>query len=170
MKTKTFYLNTSEVEELKLIHNQGNDPVFAESQNLVSRTLKEKLDRFWNKIAVLKGFDYNNLDWIYTEIRESFEANWLKAPITWKELKDFVETLSEEELEKDAVILYDDDSNFTPLLEPSRTEADFYVNKNDPEDVGTLEDLRMAHDQDFEPDDYLLITPKGKPFLWAETV
>jgi len=169
MKTKKVYLSANEIEELKSIHKEGDDPVYAESQNIKSRTLKEKLDRFWIKVAIANGINESNLDWRYTEIRNEFEADWLKAPITWRELKEFLGTLTEEELETEAIVLYDDDSHFTPLLEPSRTEHDFYVNQDDPEDCGNLEELREIHGEEFNESDYLLITPKGKPFLWAET-
>lgn len=45
-------------------------------------------------------------------------------------------------------------------------ECDVYVNINDPDDAGSLEDLMLANGYDFDIEDYKLCTPKGTPFLW----
>jgi len=169
MKTKRFYLNEKLTADLKLIFEQGSDPVFPKSQNKLSQTFEQKIDRFYNRFAVAEGFDYTPLDWRFTEIKKSFEAVWLKAPATWGEIKAFLETFTTEELEKEAHILLDDDGHFTKLLEPQRMEEDIYINQDNPEDVGDLESLKDLHEQEFKMENYLLITPKGKPFLWAET-
>lgn len=155
-KTKTIYLNQLQLAALKMIHSTALD-------------LEKEIDRFYNKLAVEQGIDYSKLDWRFTEIRESFEAVWLTAPATWKELKEFLDTLTPEEMEKDSCILLDDNSHFTPLLQPARIEEDLYVNQDDPEDFGSLQDLKDAHGKDYNEADYRLITPKGKPYFWAES-
>lgn len=89
--------------------------------------------------------------------------------ITWKQLKDFIQTLSEEELKTPAWILIDDNSQATKLLEPLRIEQDIYCNIDEHEDCGTLAELKELAGDDFNIANYKLSTPKGTPFLWAET-
>lgn len=89
-------------------------------------------------------------------------------PITWRELKDFVNSIPEEKMQDVAFILVEDDSRAKPLLEPFFMHENIYSNKDDFEDSGMLEDLRYAHGDEFNPDDYHIVTRKGTPFLWAE--
>lgn len=91
--------------------------------------------------------------------------------ITWQELKEFVNSLPAEYMDKPAHILFQDETTARGLLEPFQIKNDIYMFDDNTEDCGTLEELRelMA---DAEPpfDEALckLITKKGTPFLWAE--
>lgn len=95
----------------------------------------------------------------------------LKKPITWQELKDFVNSLPFEYMDKTARLLFQDESTARDLLEPFRMQEDIYMFDDNAEDCGTLEELKELM-QDAEPPFDLqlckLITKKGTPFLWAE--
>ncbi|AZB01271.1 hypothetical protein EG359_17355 [Chryseobacterium joostei] len=86
--------------------------------------------------------------------------------ITWKELKEFVNSIPEDQLEKKASVMDGDESPARDLYEPFFTVNDFYINKQDYEDCGTLDELKDLHGEDFVQDDYLLNTKKGTAFLW----
>lgn len=89
-------------------------------------------------------------------------------PITWQELKDFVNSLSEDQLVRPAHILFQDETSARPLLEPFVSLQDVYRNTEDSEDCATLKELEEAHGADFNKQLYRIATPKGTPFLWAE--
>lgn len=104
-----------------------------------------------------------------SKIMENHNEN-LK-PITWQELENFIAKIPPEKKQKTAVILFQDETNARELLEPFFIENDIYMFDENPEDVGTLEELKMLM-EDAEPgfDEKLckLVTEKGTPFLWAE--
>ena len=91
--------------------------------------------------------------------------------ITWGELKEFVNSIPAEYLDKTAHLLYEDNSEGKPLSEPLFIEDDIYIFDDNAEDCGTLEELKMLM-EDAEPpfDDALcrLVTKKGTPFLWVK--
>ncbi|UFK27481.1 hypothetical protein [Elizabethkingia phage TCUEAP2] len=92
-------------------------------------------------------------------------------PITWDELKTFVNSLSEEQLKNKIPVLFQDETAARYLLEPFKMENDIYIYDNDGEDCGTLEELREireAEEMKFDLEDCTLVTPKGTPFLWLE--
>lgn len=86
----------------------------------------------------------------------------------WKAVKDFVNSLDEEQLTKNAFILISDNSSGTAIKGHFIIEDDIYVNDEDNEDCGTLEELKLLHGDDFENYQYNLATRKGTPFLWGE--
>ena len=88
--------------------------------------------------------------------------------ITWKELKEFVNSIPEEQLDKTASIMVGDESPARDLNEPFFTVNDIYVNKQDYDDCGTLEELKELHGEEFVQDNYLLNTKKGTAFLWMD--
>ncbi|WP_213279346.1 hypothetical protein [Chryseobacterium indologenes] len=88
--------------------------------------------------------------------------------ITWKELKEFVNSIPEEQLSNNASILVSDESPARDLNEPFFSVQDIYVNKEDYEDCGTLEELKELHGEEFVQDDYLLNTKQGTAFLWMD--
>lgn len=85
---------------------------------------------------------------------------------TWKQLREFIDTLTPEELEQPASAFVEDEQYAVPLAEPFRMEKDIYVNVDDDDDSSTLEELKLAHGDEFDPANYRLATPKGKPFLY----
>ncbi len=89
-------------------------------------------------------------------------------PITWQQLKEFVNSIPVEKLKNTAHIVVEDDAFSKPLLEPYFMDKDIYVNKYESEDFGNLEDLKEVHNEDFNINNYELITAAGTPFLWAE--
>ena len=88
--------------------------------------------------------------------------------IKWKDIKKFANSLTDEQLEKDAFVLLSDYSDGYGIKDAAIMENDIYVNVDNHEDCGTLEELKEAHGEDFEPSVYMLSTHTGTPFLWAE--
>lgn len=88
--------------------------------------------------------------------------------ITWKELKEFVNSIPESQLEKNASILVGDESPARVLNEPFFAVNDIYTNKHDYEDCGTLDELKDLYGDEFVKDDYVLITKQGTAFLWMD--
>lgn len=86
--------------------------------------------------------------------------------VTWKQLREFIGTLTPEELEQPVSAFVEDRQYAIPLIEPFRMEKDIYVHVDDDDDAGTLDDLKSAHEEEFDPANYRLSTPKGKPFLY----
>jgi len=88
--------------------------------------------------------------------------------ITWQQLKDFVNSVPEDFLQNKVPLMYEDETFARRIQEPFFSEEDIYINKNDIEKIGTLKDLKENHDDEdpFNPDDYILNTKKGTPFLW----
>jgi hypothetical protein len=91
--------------------------------------------------------------------------------ITWQELKDFCNSIPNEFLNNKARILVSDISQGQLLNEPYLLEKDVYRHKDhdDPEDCGYLEDLKEM-DNEFDINNYEIITKKGTPFLWADNL
>lgn len=89
-------------------------------------------------------------------------------PVTWQELKAFVNSIPEDKLNNVAHLMFSDESEARPVLEPFFTEHDYYYHKDDHEDCGTIEELKVIHGEDFNQNDYKLGTKAGTPFLWAE--
>lgn len=86
--------------------------------------------------------------------------------ITWKELKQFVNSVPEEFLnEKVGMIV--EDLTITRINKPFFQNGDYYSNKQDPDDCGTLEELMKLHGDDFNENDYTLNFKIGTPFLWT---
>lgn len=90
-------------------------------------------------------------------------------PITWEQLKDFVNNeIPDEHLQKTIPVLLEDRETAHYLLEPFKIENDIYT---DGEDFGTLEELkelREANEMEFDLEECTLATKKGTPFLWLE--
>lgn len=92
-------------------------------------------------------------------------------PITWGELKKFINELPEEQLQNKIPVSYQDETAIKFLLEPYILEHEIYIYDSEPEDAGTLEELKEIHaDENGQLDESLLtlVTPKGTPFLWLE--
>lgn len=85
---------------------------------------------------------------------------------TWNDLQERIGSMSEEQRQEQVYFLTGDDDSFKVIDDVEYVENDVYVNINDPEDAGSLEDLLAANGYDFDIEDYKLCTPKGTPFLW----
>ena len=95
----------------------------------------------------------------------------LKKPITWQMLKDFVNKIPDEHLQKTAVILFEDESAARELLEPFEMHEDIYTYDNDTDISGSLKEVKQIvkdNDWDFDMSLCKLTTKKGTPFLWTE--
>lgn len=93
------------------------------------------------------------------------------AVITWQQLKDFVTAIEPEYLNREVMVQISDNEYCSRLNEPSRIQNEIYVNPEDSEDAGTLEELEMiANDRDevFDPGKYVLSMPVGLPLLWID--
>lgn len=95
----------------------------------------------------------------------------LLKPITWQELKDFVNSIDEVHLSSEVLVQFEDETLARNMQEPYKLENDIYMFDDNTEDCGTLEELKELM-QDAEPpfDEKLckLITKKGTPFLWID--
>ena len=87
---------------------------------------------------------------------------------TWVQLAEAIMKLPDEERLKQAYISIDDDGRFTKIAGLEVIENDVYVNTDNEDDAGSLEDLKSAHGEDFIEGDYVLATPKGTAFLYNE--
>lgn len=94
----------------------------------------------------------------------------MKKPreITWQELKEFVNSVPEEYMQKNIPILIEDESYARNLNESFFIQNDIYSNIEDSEDCGTLEELKNIWKDEFNESNYQLITKKGTPFLWSD--
>lgn len=86
---------------------------------------------------------------------------------TWNELKEFIETLTDEQKARKVNVLIGDDS-MGKDIDIFLTEEDIYQNVEDDEDCGPLKELMDVHGEDFNESDYPLITKKGTPFIYIE--
>lgn len=86
---------------------------------------------------------------------------------TFRDLKEAIAKLTEEQLDHTVVLYREEDGLHVEGLDME--PEDRYVNKDEPEDQGTMEQLQEWHEgeEGFTMDDYLLI-PKGRPFLWEK--
>lgn len=84
---------------------------------------------------------------------------------TWNDLAEAINKLPENEREKQVIMTHEDESHFRNAVELATIPEDIYFNNDDEEDGGTLEDLKYAHGEDFNMEDYKLVTTKGTPFL-----
>jgi hypothetical protein len=90
--------------------------------------------------------------------------------ITWRELRQFANSIPEEHLDKKVPVMVSDEDYAKSMNEPFYSQHDIYRNKNDEDDGGSIEDLQMAHGKDFKESDYELTTPKGTLFLWIDSI
>lgn len=84
--------------------------------------------------------------------------------ITWADLKEAANKMSEEQLNT-PVFIAQDDEYWVKINEIVLVEEDIYVNKDDDEDAGTLSELKELHDDEFVLENYRLMSKKGTPFL-----
>lgn len=85
-------------------------------------------------------------------------------PITWQQLKDFVNAVPDEFLQQQIPLLHGDQTLY--LCEPGYFPEDLYIHKDDPDDGGPLKDLQDLHGEDFDINEYRF-QPAGWPFLWS---
>lgn len=91
-----------------------------------------------------------------------------QKPLKWRDLKVFANTLNDEQLDV-PVLLLNVDETPQQVMDASGMEEDIYQHKEDEEDCAGLIDLKYAHGEKFNQDDYKLVTPKGTPFLFGTT-
>lgn len=86
--------------------------------------------------------------------------------LTWNKLAEAISKLSDEQKKKPVLLLIEDESQFRTLFPTiQKMSEDVYVNREDDEDIGNLEDLKYANGN-FIKSNYKLSTRKGTPFLW----
>lgn len=83
---------------------------------------------------------------------------------TWNDLQDQINKMNEEQRERQVCVSIDD--GFYSIEDIQFIEDNIYVNIEDNDEIGTLSDLRGSTGDDFDIENYRLITPKGTPFLW----
>jgi len=85
---------------------------------------------------------------------------------TWDDLAEAISKLSPKQRKNKVFMSIDDESIFRHVEGVETVLQDVYVNKDNDEDCGSLEDLKDAWGDDFNKSDYRLSTKKGTPFLW----
>lgn len=86
-----------------------------------------------------------------------------KKQFTFKDLKEAVNKLSNEQLEKEVFVQREDE--VIKILRLDVLDDDIYYNMENPDDRGTLKDLKNIHDDDFIEKDYARGQEKDTPFL-----
>jgi hypothetical protein len=86
---------------------------------------------------------------------------------TLADLKNFLETLSDEDLEQPARIAGNDGPD-SFISNAGETFTDVWMNKHDSDDHGSLDDLKAYH-EDFEIDDYRKIASRGEIYFCTQT-
>ena len=84
---------------------------------------------------------------------------------TWNDLLDQINKMDAEQRERTVIVSISDDS-FYPIQDVQFIEEDIYVNIEDIEEIGTLEDHKRSRGDEFDIEDYKLVTSKGTAFLW----
>lgn len=79
---------------------------------------------------------------------------------TLRELKIFLLSLSEEQLNNHAHIAFEDETT-KDLQGHCIYSVDEYVNIYDNDDYGSLEELKDIHGDEFNIEDYKILAPKG---------
>jgi hypothetical protein len=84
---------------------------------------------------------------------------------TWGDLAIAISKMPTDQRQKPVWISIDDESKFRHVTALEYMPHDIYVNKENDEDCGPIEDLKLAHGEDFVENDYQLTTPEGTPYL-----
>ncbi len=87
--------------------------------------------------------------------------------LTFKDLKDFINSLSEEQLEMDAYF-ENGDLETMGIGGFSIVDHDVYSYNGDLDTCGAIEDLKVLHDDDFDESLCALVTKTGTPYLHIE--
>jgi hypothetical protein len=90
------------------------------------------------------------------------------SEFTWNDLAEAISKLPEEQRTKKVFLAIDDESTFRKIDGLEIIPEDVYINKEDNDDGGPLEELKELYGEDFKEEDYRLSTPKGTPFLWTD--
>lgn len=85
---------------------------------------------------------------------------------TWNDLLDKINKMSEEQRERQVWVSIEDEDYGRNIKDIQFIEEDIYVHIEENEEIGTLEDLKTVVGDDFDIENYKLLTPKGTPFLW----
>ena len=85
---------------------------------------------------------------------------------TWDDLAKAISKLTPQQRKNKVFMSIDDENRFRHVESLETIPEDVYVNKDDDEDSGSLQDLKDAWQEDFKKSDYRLSTKKGTPFLW----
>ena len=85
---------------------------------------------------------------------------------TWNDLQERISKMDEKQRESQVCVSIEDDSYFRDVKDIDFISDDIYVHIEDTDEMGTLKDLKCVEGDDFDIENYKLITPKGTPFLW----
>lgn len=85
---------------------------------------------------------------------------------TWNDLLEQINKMDEEQRQRQVWAAIEDEDYFRCVKDVQFVPDDIYVNIEDNDEIGTLEDLKSVAGEDFDIDNYKLRTPKGTPFLW----
>lgn len=88
----------------------------------------------------------------------------MKTEFTYNELLEQISKMTPEQRDQQVVFVENDEWSH-PIKGLGFTEYDYYVNINDDEEIGTLEELKENYGDDFNEDDFKLLTPAGTPYL-----
>lgn len=89
---------------------------------------------------------------------------------TYRDLLDSLNKLNDKQLDRQVYLIQIDEPAIK-IMDCSEIGADIYVNKDDDEEGGSMESLRMSHDESdgpFDESKYELCTTKDCVFLYDE--
>lgn len=95
------------------------------------------------------------------EVKDEAEVKF-----TYRDLKEEINKLSEDQLDKQVYVCREDSSVKVGYLEI--TKEDIYRHIDDDEERGTLEELKGMAGDEFELENYELATPKDFPILFED--
>lgn len=85
---------------------------------------------------------------------------------TWADLAKAISEMPKEQQEKEVFVSIEDESRYRKIDSIQTVDKDVFVNIYDNDDIGTMQDLKDAHGEDFILKSYRLLTPSGFKFLW----
>lgn len=84
---------------------------------------------------------------------------------TWRQLAEAIHNLEPEQLDMQVMLALEDNDHFEKVYALQEFGLDIYRHKDDEDDAGDLESLKLTHGEDFKLDEYELITPANTPIL-----
>lgn len=86
---------------------------------------------------------------------------------TWADLAKAISEMPIEQQEKEVFVSIGEKSRFRKIDSIRAVDKDVFVNIFvDDDDIGTMQELKDAHGDDFKFKSYRLLTPSGFKFLW----
>lgn len=155
------FYNYDEIDFVRKVDYKRNRDLFDNDYTAEKEMLEALCEEYGIAISDLN-------EYCRPEIIEDEE--YLKTPVSWQVIKDFVNSIPEKYLPNTARIDIADEGSFV-LLEPYFVQQPLYMYDNDSDMVGDLESLKAdaeANGYDFDESLLTVLHEVGEPFLWTE--